>query len=104
MTIESSDSGYSRDSADSEILDLSARRPDAAGVLEASFVLPEPRARLRVRLPAGNPRRAEALLLGRSWAAKHYWQESSDVVVYEFDEPLPAGPVRLCVPLGPATP
>jgi hypothetical protein len=53
-------------------------------------------------LPAGKPGRAEAIFADRSWAAKHYWQENPGVVIYEFDEPLPAGPVRLRIPLPPA--
>ena len=34
----------------------------------------------------------------RSWAAKHYWREAGDVTTYEFDGPLPAGPVVLRIP------
>jgi hypothetical protein len=74
----------------------------ASAVLETSLSLDEPQPRVRLRLPSGKPGRAEAVLEDRSWAAKHYWQESPGVVVYEFDEPLPAGPVRLRIPLAPA--
>jgi hypothetical protein len=88
-------------SSDTGILDLRAETVASASVLETSLTLPEPRSRLRLRLPPGKPGRAEAVLEGRSWAAKHYWQESPGVVVYEFDEPLPAGAVRLRIPLAP---
>jgi hypothetical protein len=81
------------------IVDLSVGAAASAGVLETSLTLDEPQARLRLRLPAGKPGRAEAIFADRSWAAKHYWQESPGVVIYEFDEPLPAGPVRLRIPL-----
>ena len=55
-----------------------------------------------VRLPPGQPGRAEAVFERRSWAAKHYWADDDGVVIYEFDEPLPAGPVTLRIPFVPA--
>jgi hypothetical protein len=87
---------------DPGIVDLSVGASASAGLLDTSLTLAEPQARLRLRLPAGNPGRAEAIFADRSWAAKHYWLESPGVVVYEFDEPLPAGrPIRLRIPLPP---
>ena len=44
----------------------------------------------------------DAVMGKKSWAAKHYWQEPSGIMVYEFDEPLPAGPITLRVPLAQA--
>jgi hypothetical protein len=83
---------------DPGILDLSTRTP-VGGTITETLTLSEPQTRLRLRLPAGKPGRAEAVFPAKSWAAKHYWQESPGVVVYEFDEPLPAGPVSLKIPL-----
>ncbi|HET9594153.1 MAG TPA: hypothetical protein VFP65_01160 [Anaeromyxobacteraceae bacterium] len=57
-----------------------------------------PQSRLRLRLPAGEAGRAEAVFHGRSWAAKHYWREAPEVMIYEFDEPLPASPITVRVP------
>ncbi len=73
--------------------------PAHAPVLEAAIRLEGPQARLRVRLPGGYSGRADAVLGERIWAAKHYWQEQDGIVVYEFDEPLPAGELTLRVPL-----
>ena len=84
------------------IVDLSVGAPASGGIVETSLTLDEPQTRLRLRLPAGKPGRAEAIFADRSWAAKHYWQESPGVVIYEFDEPLPPGPVRLRIPFTPA--
>ncbi len=81
-------------------VDLS-ESPATATMLEARLTLEEPQPRVRVRLPPGQPGRAEAVFDRRSWAAKHYWLDD-DVVVYEFDEPLPAGPVLLRIPFTPA--
>jgi hypothetical protein len=87
-------------SADVTVVDLS----ESAGerFIEAALLLEEPQSRLRLRLPPGQPGRAEAIFAGRSWAAKHYWQEGAGIFVYEFDEPLPAGSVTLRIPLSPA--
>jgi hypothetical protein len=81
-----------------ETLDLSTA--GGAPPVEVALTLTEPRARVRVKLPAGPARRAEAVVgtAGRSWAAKHYWTEDDGVVVYEFDEPLPAGEIILRFP------
>ncbi len=76
--------------------------PAHAPVLEASLTLSEPQSLLRVRLPGGAAGRADAVLGTRTWAAKHFWQEQGGIVVYEFDEPLPAGRITLRVPLSQA--
>jgi hypothetical protein len=73
--------------------------PARASVLEATVTLTSPQSRLRLHLPAGEAGRAEAVFGKRSWAAKHYWQEEGGVTVYEFDEPLPAGPITLRIPV-----
>jgi hypothetical protein len=86
--------------ADFELLDLSQAPPGTQ--LEATLTLAEPQPRLRVRVPPGRAGRAEAVFLGKSWAAKHYWQESPGVVVYEFDEAIPAGPLTLRIPFSPS--
>jgi hypothetical protein len=87
--------------ADNEpAVDLSGAATGGARV-EASLDLPDPRTRLRVKLPPGEAGRAEAVFGRQSWAAKHYWSEDDDVMVYEFDEPLPAGSVLLRIPLRP---
>ncbi len=83
---------------DTETVDLRGAAA-AASVLEATLTLATPRSRLRLRLPGGEAGRADAVLGERVWAAKHYWREQGDVTVYEFDEPLPAGPITLRVPL-----
>jgi hypothetical protein len=84
---------------DQSIVDLSGSARPSAAYLEAAVTLTEPQSRLRLRIPPGKPGRAEAVFEGNSWAAKHYWQESPGVVVYEFDEALPAGPITLRIPL-----
>ena len=52
--------------------------------------------------------RAEAQLGERCWAAKHYWTErpatvqpgeAAALTIFEFDEPLPAGPMLLRLPI-----
>jgi hypothetical protein len=83
---------------DTQVLDLSHDQQAHAAVLEATVTLTEPQVRLRVRLPPGDPGRAEAVFDKRSWAAKHYWQEELGVTIYEFDEPLPPGPVTVRIP------
>jgi hypothetical protein len=81
-----------------DTLDL-RKSPADTPVLEASITLSEPQSHLRVRLPGGEAGRADAVIGKRSWAAKHYWQEQGGIMVYEFDEPLPAGQITLRVPL-----
>ena len=82
----------------SGIVDLSESVAGSAH-LEAALTLKEPQSQLRLRMPPGKPGRAEAVFDGKSWSAKHYWQESPGVVVYEFEQPLPAGPITLRIPL-----
>lgn len=86
---------------DADVIDTRETASPRAGVLEASVTLTEPQARLRVRVARGTAGRAEARLAERSWAAKHYWQEAPGVMVYEFDEPLPPGPITLRIPFAP---
>jgi len=57
-----------------------------------------------VTLPSGEAGRAEAVFHERSWAAKHYWHEEPDIMIYEFDEPLPAGPITVRVPFARSEP
>jgi hypothetical protein len=83
---------------DTDVVDL-RDLPAHAPVLEATVTFAKSQSRLRVRLPGGEAGRADAILGKRVWAAKHYWQEQDGVMVYEFDEPLPAGQVTLRVPL-----
>lgn len=67
--------------------------------IELELLLDSAQSQVRVRVPDGRPGRAEALLGSRNWAAKHFWTQSDGQTVYEFDEPLPAGRVRLRIPL-----
>lgn len=85
-------------------LDLAQGAAPNATSIETTLKLTEPRSRLRVRLPAGEAGRAEAMFEKRSWAAKHYWQEQSGVTVYEFDAPLPEGEIKLRIPFAPSGP
>jgi len=87
---------------DPGIVDLSKDSGAGARVLETSFTLSEPLTRVRLRLPPGEAGRAEALIAGKSWSAKHYWPEGPGLMVYEFDGPLPAGPVQLRIPFASA--
>jgi hypothetical protein len=84
---------------DTGVLDLTGSTPVRAGVLEATVTLAAPLSRLRLRLPVGVAGRAEAVFNKQSWTAKHYWQEDPGIMIYEFDEPLPPGPVMLRIPL-----
>jgi hypothetical protein len=86
------------------VVDLTASEPVPPGVVEASLELPAPQSRLLLRLPAGEAGRAEALIDGRSWAAKHYFEQERGVMAYEFDEPLPAGRIVVRVPFARASP
>jgi hypothetical protein len=80
------------------VLDLTGSA-SPQGILEYSVTLTEPQSCLRLRLPAGEAGRAEAIFGGRSWAAKHYWREDNAILACEFDEPLPPGRILLRVPL-----
>ena len=89
---------------DTGVFDLTGSMPARASVLEASVTLTAPQSRLRLRLPSGEAGRAEAVFHERSWAAKHYWHEEPDIMIYEFDEPLPAGPITVRVPFARSEP
>jgi hypothetical protein len=73
-------------------------------VLETALRLTAPTSRLRVKLPPGPAGRAEAVIPDpaairpETWAAKHYWSEGNDTIVYEFDQPLPEGEILLRIP------
>lgn len=69
------------------------------GTVEVELVLDSAQTLVRVHVPTGRAGRAEALLGGRNWAAKHYWTDDDGQTVYQFDEPLPAGRVRLRIPV-----
>ena len=76
--------------------------------IELRLDLPEPQTRVGVKV-AGGTRvgtlgRADAVLGRHTWAAKHHWQEGGpgdEATIFEFDEPLPAGPVVLRIPFSP---
>lgn len=88
-----------------DTIDISTAAAEEGRPLEVPLTLAAPAQQLRVRLPAGEAGRAEARFAdGRNWAAKHHWREDDGVVVYQFDEALPAGPVRLVVPFAPFAP
>jgi hypothetical protein len=87
------------DSEDRTVVDMSGQRP-RDGALEVQLKLPAPRGQIQVRLPeASVPGRAEAQHGSERWAAKHYWSIDDRTVAYEFDGPLPAGELRLRVPV-----
>jgi hypothetical protein len=82
---------------------MSGQRP-SGGVLEAALVLPAARSQIQVRLPPRTDAgRAEAIhghgASQERWQAKHYWAIDDATFAYEFDGPLPAGEVRLRVPI-----
>jgi hypothetical protein len=81
------------------LIDLRKSAPGAGDTLEVPVTLAEPESVLHLLLPRGEAGRAVAVLDERSWAAKHYWRETTGgVTTYEFDGPLPAGPVLLRIP------
>jgi hypothetical protein len=83
-------------------LEIDAAAGRYQGRLQIQLCLPEPRACVVLRLPAGTVGRAEARFGGQRWAAAHSWTEETDdgrVALFEFREPLPAGEVCLVVPL-----
>jgi len=84
---------------DSEIVEVGDAQDVGPGVRQLTLTLPEPQARLRLRVADRSPGRAEAVFEGKSWAAKHYWQEGQGVWVYEFDDALPAGRIVVRVPV-----
>jgi hypothetical protein len=76
--------------------------------LELRFDLAEPQSRVAVKVAGGTRHgtlgRAEAVLGRHTWAAKHHWNEGGpdeEATIFEFDEPLPAGPVLLRIPFAP---
>jgi hypothetical protein len=83
---------------DAAVIDLTASELAHTDVLEASLHLHAAQSRLVLLIPAGKAGRAEAVINDRSWAAKHYWQQEPGVMAYEFDEPLPPGPIIVRVP------
>jgi hypothetical protein len=83
-----------------ETIDLRAIAPSASSTIELPVTLSEARPRLRLLLPAGEAGRPEVVFGGRSWAAKHAWRED-DVLICEFDEPLPPGKILLRVRFAP---
>ena len=91
------------DSEDRTLVDMS-RQPPSGGVLEAALVLRAPRSQIQVRLPPRTDAgRAEAIhgqgASQERWEAKHFWAIDEETFGYEFDGPLPAGEVRLRVPV-----
>ncbi len=90
------------DSEDKTVVDLSGQRA-SGGALEGVIDLPGSRSLIHVKLPAASvPGRAEAIHGRDRWNAKHYWSIDAETVAYEFDGPLPAGQIRLRVPVTPA--
>jgi hypothetical protein len=92
-------------SAERKVVDLSGAR-ESGGYLETGLVLPGPCSQIHVRLPASRVAgRAEALHGDggkvERWAAKHFWSIDQETVAYEFDGPLPAGDIRLRIPVSP---
>ena len=88
--------------------------------MEVGLMLAAATSRLAIR-SSGTLGRAEAQLGERCWAAKHYWTErpraaragdsqrddgqagdGDALTIFEFDEPLPAGPMLLRLPIRPA--
>jgi hypothetical protein len=85
------------------IVDLSGQRV-SGGVLETTLTLHAPCGQIHVRLPAATtPGRAEAVHGKDRWDAKHFWNIDQETVAFEFDGPLPAGQVRLRVPVSSPT-
>jgi hypothetical protein len=79
--------------------DLAADR----GTIAVTATLKEttPRLCVRDRRRLG---RADAVIGGQRWGAKHYWTEGEGdarQVVYEFDQALPPGAVTLVIPVEP---
>lgn len=78
--------------------------------MEVGLMLAAATSRLAIR-SSGTLGRAEAQLGERCWAAKHYWTErpraarageggeGEALTIFEFDEPLPAGPMLLRLPI-----
>lgn len=83
---------------DAAVIDLTGSEQAHTDVLEAPLELHAAQSRLLALVPAGKAGRAEAVIDDRSWAAKHYWQQESGVMAYEFDEPLPPGRIIVRVP------
>lgn len=76
----------------------------AGSAHQLRFTLTQPESLIRVRDPQGRLGHAAAAfrqgIEDRNWGAKHSWAEGEGperVRVYEFDEALPAGEIRLRV-------
>ncbi len=87
---------------DSGVIDAGDGREVGSGVRQVWVTLVHPQRRLRLKSFGRHPGRVEAVFDDRSWAAKHFWEETPGVWVFEFDEPLPAGRITLRIPF--ATP
>ncbi len=94
------------DAGERKVVDLSGAR-ESGGFLETGLQLSGPCSQIHVRLPASRVAgRAEAEHRQgprvERWSAKHFWSIDQETVAYEFDGPLPAGDIRLRVPVSPA--
>jgi hypothetical protein len=78
------------------------KAPPGARVVDLNLSLSEVTSRLAIHAPGDSLGRAEALIAGQNWAAKHQWTEGEgvdQVTVFEFDGALPAGAVTLRIPV-----
>ncbi len=83
-----------------------------ATTLEVHLTPDRPTNQIAVAIASGTLGRAEAILESdtatgvRNWSAKHHWKKPTnggtvEMTVFEFDEPLPAEPMRLLIPFSP---
>ncbi len=80
---------------------LGAEEGVSGGSVVVSLHLDEPSTQLQVRDPRPLGR-AQVQFGGKRWGAKHYWAQGigeERLTIFEFDEPLPAGPIHLVVPI-----
>jgi hypothetical protein len=81
-------------------LRLDRRAQRYQGALEVELTLPSPQTRIPFVVSTGVVGRADADLGGEHLAAAHYWSEAAaNLVIQEFSQALPAGEVRLVLPL-----